>query len=455
MQGTEMVFGSSLFVIAAVIFVLLVVIAKSYKKVPPNKVMVIYGVGAGGKKKIAKIVTGGGAWVIPFLQSAKFLDLSPITIDIDLKDALSKQNIRINVPSTFTVAISPEEGVVENAAQRLLGLTRKQIEDLAKDIIYGQMRVVIASMPIETIISDRETFVEKVTEGVETELRKVGLKLINVNVKDIIDSSGYIDALGKEAAAKAINEAKVKVAIHERDGEIGKAEAEKEMRIKVAEANATAVEGETEAQIRIAFAEAHKREKEAEAQRQAITAEKVQMAKALEEAYEAEKLAELKRAEKEKAKLQADVIVKAEVEKQEKEIRADAEAEVLRRKAKGEADATLMKYEAEAEGIKKVLVSKAEGYKELFASTGDPNAVVLLYIAENLPDLVDKQVEAIKNLKIDKVVVWDSGGSTARFVSGLVGALPPLKDLLESAGMNLADLVRKEGATDQHQEDQG
>ena len=226
------------------------------------------------------------------IQDYQFLDLTPITMEIDLQAALSQQNIRINVPSTFTVGISTEPGIMENAAERLLGLQFPEIRKIAEDIIFGQARVVIATMPIEEIISSRDTFVQSITEGVEVELKKIGLRLINVNVKDIIDESGYIDALGQEAAARAINEAKKAVAEKTRDGEIGKAEAEREQRIRVAAANATAVDGENTAMINIANSNANRREKEADAERKGTAAEKVQGARALEEAYQAEQKAE-------------------------------------------------------------------------------------------------------------------------------------------------------------------
>jgi flotillin len=89
-------------------------------------------------------------------------------------------------------------------------LAPEQIQELAKDILFGQLRLVIATMTIEEINSDRDKFLDNISKNVDSELKKIGLKLINVNVTDIKDESGYIEALGKEAAAKAINEAKIK-----------------------------------------------------------------------------------------------------------------------------------------------------------------------------------------------------------------------------------------------------
>ena len=211
-------------VIVVLLFSLLVLILSRYKKCPSDKVMVIYGkVGSNkdGSARSARCIHGGAAFVWPVFQSYEFLDLTPLSISVDLENALSRQNIRINVPSRFTVGISTEPGVMQNAAERMLGLKLAEIQELAKDIILGQLRLVIATMDIEEINSDRDKFLEAVSRNVEGELKKIGLRLINVNVTDISDESGYIAALGKEAAAKAINDAKKSVAEKERDGSIG------------------------------------------------------------------------------------------------------------------------------------------------------------------------------------------------------------------------------------------
>jgi flotillin len=349
-----------------------------------------------------------------------------------------------------------------NAAERLLGLKSEQIQELAKDILFGQLRLVIATMDIEEINADRDKFLINISQNVEQEMRKIGLKLINVNVTDIRDESGYIEALGKEAAAKAINEAKKSVAEQERFGEIGKAEANRDKdiriaetvrdtRIRTADANATAVSGENQSKIVIANSDAERREREAEAMRKAVAAEKVQQAKALQEAYEAERQAELTRADREKATQKANVVVKAEIDKEKAIIDAEAEAETYRRRAKGEADAIFAKMEAEGKGMYEILSKQAEGYKQLVqAAGGDTKNAVTYLIAEKLPELVKTQVEAIKNLKIDKITVWDGNNgkgdktTTANFVSGLMSAVPPMNDLFNMAGMKLPDYLGKE-----------
>ncbi len=441
-----------LIVVAVLVIVMLfLMVATRYKKCPPNKIMIKYGkVGKDkdGNLRSAKCIHGGASFIVPLFQSFTFLDLTPLSIAVDLKSALSRQNIRIDVPSIFTVGISTEPTVMENAAERLHNLKMNEIQELAKDIIFGQLRLVIATMNIEEINTDRDKFLEAISRNVEGELKKIGLRLINVNVTDISDESGYIIALGKEAAAKAINDAKISVAEANKIGSIGEANAKMEERIRVAQADSEAIKGENLAKAEIAKAQAELREKEAEALKLAVTAEKVQAAKALEESYIAEKEAEVSRASREKATQEADVIVKSEIEKRRKEIEADAEAEQIRRKARGEADAIFAKMEAEARGLREKLSKQAEGMQALVqAAGGAAEDAVRLIVADKIEQLVAEQVEAIKNIKIDKVTVWDGGSdkdgknATAGFLSGLLKSLPPLEEMYNMAGLSLPKLV--------------
>jgi len=502
-----------------IVVVILISLLKRYKRCPSDKILVIYG--KTGGNKTAKTIHGGAAFIVPIFQDYEFLSLTPMSIEVNLTNALSKQNIRVNVPSRFTIGISTEPSVMQNAAERLLGLDMDSVQDLAQEIIFGQLRLVVASMDIEEINSDRDKFLSHITHSVENELKKVGLKLINVNITDIHDASGYIEALGKEAAAKAINEAKISVAQKDRDGaigeakavqdqrvqvadsiakakigeadadqnervqvadmnaiaivgeananrkeriqtanaiamaKIGEAEAAKEERIKTAVANATAIEGENLSKIEIAESDSTRRERQAEANKRATSSEKVQSAKALEEAYAAEKMAEVARAQRKEAQQLADIVVPARIDKQKIEIDAEAEAEQIRRIAKGEADAIFMKKEAEAKGMYEILTKQAEGFDRIVKAAGDDaKDAVLLLVADKLPELVKTQAEAIKNIKIDKITVWENGGSgdgktaTSNFISGMYKAVPPLQEMFNMAGMQLPNYLKGEEIED-------
>ena len=443
------------FVIVLIVLLALFFISR-YRRCPSDKILVVYGKTSG--EQSAKCYAGGAAFVWPVIQDYRYLDLTPISIDVNLQDALSKQNIRVSVPAQFTVGVSNKPSLMLSAAERLLGLDQPSIRSLAHDIIMGQMRLVIANMDIEELNTDRDKFVDSVYTNVGNELNKIGLELINVNVTDIQDESGYIQALGKEAAAKAINDAKVKVANEERTGAIGQAEAQQDQRSQVADANsraevgeataaALAAAGKNDASIKIANSDALRDIEIAEAERKATAARKVAAAKALEESYVAEREAEDARAKMELAKKQADEVVDADIEKQKAVIAAQAEAERQRETAKGEADALLAKYMAQAQGQEALLTKQAEGFAKLVAAAGgDPQSAIGYLMIDKLTELAKIQTSAIRDMEIDKVVVYDSGNGegVGNFVKGLYGMVPQLNDFLEQSGMSLPEaLVNK------------
>lgn len=489
------------FAFIVLITVTLLFFASRYKRCASDEILVVYG--KVGEGQSARCIHGGGALIWPLIQGYEYLSLTPLTINIDLRNALSLQNIRINVPCTFTVGISTEPPIMNNAAERLLGLHSGQIEEMARELIFGQLRLTVASLTIEQINQDRESFLESIRKNVEPELNKIGLYLINVNITDITDGSDYIESIGKKAASEAINRARIDVAEQEKIGAIGHSAAQREQLIQVAQNEAAAVKGQKEAmadqrifvqqqETRAAVgeaeavrhkdvavaentAEAEKGKKAAEADQRifvqareadAIAGEnaakgeiaksnatlEVTRAEARRQAEvaarEAEVQIQLAEAKAERERLVAREIVRQEIDKQKAEILAAADAEQARIRARGEADAILFKYEAEAEGIKKVLEAKAAGYEALVRScAGDARAAASLLVIEKLEELVGRQVEAIKNLKIDKITVWDSGAngeagsSTANFASSLIKTLPPLHEVAKMAGLELPEYL--------------
>ena len=487
-----------LIILSAVIF-----IANRYKRCPSNKIIVVYG--KTGGEKTAKCVHGGGTFIIPLIQDYGVLSLEPMTTDIDLRGALSKGNIRVAVPSTFTFGISTNPTIMINAAERLLGLSKVDVITQASDIILGQLRLAIATLTIEEINQDREKFLEQINANVNTELNKIGLEIINVNIKDITDESGYIDAIGKKAAAEAINKAKVEVAQQEKLGAvgeasankekevqvaeqtaqtlIGKTNAEREQRIKTAELEAQAVVGEAtanrEKEVQVAEqtaqaligktnADREQRIKTAELEAQAVEGENISKANIAEynatlavkqaDAFREGEVAKanaqrdvlLAQKEQEEAKLKKEELARQEVEKLKIQVQADAEAERARRIALGEADAIKAKYFAEAEGVKAVLEAKAKGYEELVKiSNNKPEIATSFLMIEKIEKIVEKQVDAIKNIKFDKITVWDggagspNGSTTANFMKDIIKALPAMHDLAGQAGIELPQILGK------------
>ena len=435
-------------------FILLVT---RYKRCASDEILVVYGRVSGGRA--SRCIHGGATLVWPLIQDYKKLSLIPMTINIPLTNALSQENIRINVPSTFTVGISTDPTIMNNAAERLLHLQPNQIESMASEIIFGQLRLTVASLTIRQINADRDRFFELIRENVGHELNKLGLNLINVNITDITDDSDFIESIGQKAAAGAVNAAKADVAAANRDGDIGQAEANRTRDIQVAEnaaaaeigkkgavasqrkevaaLEANAIEGENTSRASIAEYNATLAEKEAEAmQRSEVARRTAEM-----EVQKAQYMLEQER-------LRAEEIVREEIAKTQIEIAAEAEAERQRRVASGEADAVLAKYRAEAEGVQAVLEAKAAGYSNLVASAGgDAKAAATLLMVEKIEGIVARQVEAISNLKIDKITVWDSAGggsgegSTANFVSSLIHSLPPVHDVAKMAGVDLPDYL--------------
>ncbi len=462
MAEAEDVLGIMIFAVVLILVAAVMFFAQRYKRCPPDQIMVIYGRTertADGRPKPSKTLHGGASLVWPLIQDYAYISLKPMTINIDLRGALSLQNIRINVPSTFTIGVSTEPSIMANAAERLLGFRVEDIEEMAKEIIFGQLRLTVATLTIEQINQDRDSFLELIQKNVGQEMRKVGLYLINVNIADITDESDYIESIGKKAASTAVEQARVDVANAQRDGAIGQAEADRTREIQVAQNNAEAekgrkaaqadqrvyveqqeamaVGGENAAQAEIARANADLAEAEASAKQRA------DVAKAQAEA----EIAKAKYDEEEQS-LRASEIARETVAKQQVEIAAEAEAERQRRIARGEADAILAKYEAEAEGVQKVLEAKAQGYSNLVSSaSGDPKAAATLLMVEKIEDMVSAQTEAIRNLKIDKITVWDSGNdkdgnsATSNFVSSLVQSLPPIHDVAKMSGVELPDYL--------------
>jgi len=481
--------------IAVLFFSFLLLLVKRYKRCPSNNILVVYGKVSGAQA--AKCIHGGGTFVWPLIQDYRFLDLEPIQIEIPLKSALSLENIRVNVPSVFTVAIGTDAPTMQNAAVRLLQLSSNEIMAQARDIIFGQLRQVIASMRIEDINRDREAFLSSIQASLEPELRKIGLVLINVNITDITDDSGYIEAIGRKAAATAIQQAEIDVADQVKKGAVGVAQANREKeiqvavatkerdigtkgaekerviqvanlekeakvgqetanfqrdaqiadaertkRVAVADANAQAVKGENEAQAVIARTNADLAVERAEAYQRGETRKRVAEAEVLKAQYVAQAEAARSEAEKVEAEKNAELVAVAKAQKAKIIVDAEAEADRRRIQAQGEAAAIFARLEAEARGQYEILQKKGQGFAEIVKACGDAQAAFQMMMLEHLDKLSETAAQAISNIKFDKVVVWDPGagangngkGATAGFLSSLAGSLPPMLHMMRDIG---------------------
>jgi flotillin len=484
--------GAIAVVIVLVFFTLIGMLLKYYKRCPSNRVLVIFG--RTGKGQASRTIHGGAAFVWPVIQDYAYLSLEPIQIEVPLRGALSAENIRVNVPSVFTVAIDTKPEVMQNAAVRLLGLPVQSIRKQAEEIIFGQLRQVIASMHIEEINRDRDKFLEHIQHSLEPELNKIGLQLINVNITDITDESGYIDAIGQKAASLAIQQARGDVADNEKMGETRVASAERDksiqvasarkeqaigtrsaqrdqavsvaalerdqlvaeksaafeaesqtkdaersMRVHVAQANATAITGENEAAATIASSQADLAIKKAEAYERGESRRKQAEAAVLEIQNRAMAKAALAEAERVEAEQRAALEAPAKAQKARLIVDAQAAAEQRMLAAKAEADAIYMKLEAEARGQYEILAKKGEGLKQIVEACGGANQAFQMLMLEHLDNLADASARAISNIKFDKVVVWENGGAngrstTADFLSGMAKTLPPMMQVMKDIG---------------------
>jgi flotillin len=482
--------------VAVVFFSFMLLLVNRYKRCPSNRILVIFGKVGGGNT--SRCIHGGAAFVMPLIQDHAYLNLEPMQIEVPLKGALSIENIRVNVPSVFTVAIGTAPELMQNAAIRLLGLTTQEVTHQASDIIFGQLRQVIASMRIEDINRDREKFLHSILTSLEPELSKIGLILINVNITDITDESGYIEAIGRKAASQAVQQAKVDVAEQEKLGQIGVAEAEREkaisvanavklkemgtreamrdqavrvaqldkeqkigeqtaclerdtqvkdaerkMRISIADANAKAISGEAEAQAQIAGAQATLQVRQAEAYQLGETRKREAEAAVQEAQNRAMARAALAQAERVEAERRAAVEAPAKAEKARVIVEAEAEAEKRRIEAEGQASAIFAKLDAEARGQYEILAKKGDGLRRIIEACGGAPQAFQLLMLEHLDVLASTAAQAISNIKFDKVVVWEGGGNvtngngtsnTAHFLQSMARTMPPMMQILKDIG---------------------
>ncbi|MFO0820311.1 MAG: SPFH domain-containing protein [Pirellulales bacterium] len=480
--------------VVLIFFMFVVLLIKQFKRCPSNRVLVIYGK-TGKAGSAAKTIHGGAAFVVPLIQDYAYLSLEPIQIEVPLRGALSAENIRVSVPSVFTVAIDTTPAVMQNAAVRLLGLSVGEIRKQAEEIIFGQLRQVIASMHIEEINRDRDKFLSHIQNSLEPELSKIGLQLINVNITDITDESGYIDAIGQKAASEAIQKARgdvadnvrmgeTRVASADRDKAIQVAEARKEqaigtraaerqqavsiaslekeqvvgekeaaferetqvkqaeqqMRIRVAEADAVAIEGENLSQAKIAASQAELAVKRAEAYQIGESKKREAEAAVLEAQNRAMAKAASAQAERVEQEQRAALEAPAKAQKAKQIVDAEAAAERRRLEAKAEADAIFLRLDAEARGNFEILAKKGEGLKQIVEACGGSKEAFQLLMLEHLDNLAEASSRAISNIKFDKIVVWDGGGQTSGrgavgdFLNGMSKTLPPMMQVMKDIG---------------------
>lgn len=454
-----MILGLSVLCVVVLIVVLMLSI---YKKCSNNELLIKYGLGGN------KIVDSHGTFVIPILQGYKKMSLQPMNIDIKLdrnSNVVSNDKIRVVVEAdaTFAISSNPEERIV--ASSRLLNFDEKEIANLAQEILTGQTRTIISEMSFEELLQDRVVLMKKVSENAEKELSKLGLDLINFNIKMINDLDNIVNMLGQKASAMATADAEISVAEQRKVSEINVSTKNTEKEIKVAEQrkakdisiaqiNAEIIEETTKAELR---KEKTLSEKEAEKIRYAseslekqeiykIDAEnKIKLQsinKQKEVQLESEKTKqEIATSSKRTVELEAEVklqqkraveIVDTKVENEKKEIEVETQLNIKKKEAenqleiaKTKADAIRIEAEAEANKIKllaeakaielaRPIEEKAKAEQKLLDVYGQ-DGMVTLKLLEILPELAKAQALALSNIKVDSlhIIGGENGGNNA------------------------------------------
>ncbi|MCJ7628882.1 MAG: SPFH domain-containing protein [Longimicrobiales bacterium] len=418
-MGTDILAGAVVlaFTLLVVVMVAVLTIKSLIVIVPPNMAAVLTGRNRklpSGESVGYRSVSGGRAMRVPIIETVQYISLETFPIEISVTNAFSKGNIPLNIEAIANVKIASEpETVFNNAVERILGKTEEEIVSIAKDTLMGNLRGVLATLTPEAVNEDRLGFAAALAEDAGEDLAALGFHLDVLKIQNVSDERGYLEAIGRKKAAEAV-----------RDAEIAEADAAAETRQRQATARQVAQVTEAQADVTIAEAQNLLRVRKAELDREAQIVERTAQVVAQEAEVEAQKSLEGRRVEREKLRLQADVVEPANAERQAAKVRAEGEAAPILERGRASAEALRMLYEQVKNG-------------------GDSAFAVLL--AEKLPQLLETAVAAVEGVNIDRVVVLDSGGGEG--VSNAVnqrvhGALGTLEAISAAVGVDIQDVLQ-------------
>ena len=328
-----------------------------YRRSAPDELLVVFG--KAGKYKDengkviptpSKIIQGGGAFVWPIIQDFKKMSMKPIQIKVNV-DGIDSQAIPMHLPVVLTTAISQDKLIQQNAATRFLSANPTEVERQISEILVGETRAIMATMLIEEINADRNTFLGKVRESLEQELTKVGYELTNINISEITDDADYIRNMGKKAATKAKANAEADIAEQTKQGNVKIANTRKEEEIAVSQAERdkqiSVNQAKQEQEVKVAEINREKEIKLAEADKERESGIALQEAEKVANIAKASADAESKKAEFEA--LQTKNIAKAEADAEAAQNEAEAQKQVRIAKAKQEQEAETIKATQEKE----------------------------------------------------------------------------------------------------------
>ncbi len=433
---------------AAVIAFLILFIAKQYRKVGPNEVLIISGgrkksvsLPDGTKQKIGfRFRLGGGTFVWPFIETADVLPLDVININIKTPEVITNNGIHILAEATAQVKVGSSADSIIIAAEQFLGSGREGIRDVAGNILDGKVRAVLGTLTVEEIYTGRQEFADKVSEVIERDFSKMGLSLLSFALKEISDTSGYLEALGKPQIAAA-----------KRDAHIAEAETEKESVIKSSQARKEAEVARLQSEAQIAKAqwenEAKKAQSQVDVNKQKAQAdyayelERIRLSKDITkqqsqvsqiEKEESIKIEELEISRKQK-ELESHVIKPAEARKYQIKAEAEAEGYRIEAEARGKSEALKMEALAEAEKIRQKGLAEAETMIKKAAAWDQYNqaAIMELYLSK-LPELAKAVSEPLS--KVDKIILigGEKGTGATKLTSQVAEVLAQMPDVVKS-----------------------
>lgn len=357
-MGTGTVISMVLIGVAALIVIATIWgLLSRYRRSAPDELLVVFG--KAGKYKDengkviptpSKIIQGGGAFVWPIIQDFKKMSMKPIQIKVNV-DGIDSQAIPMHLPVVLTTAISQDKLIQQNAATRFLSANPTEVERQISEILVGETRAIMATMLIEEINADRNTFLGKVRESLEQELQKVGYELTNINISEITDDADYIKNMGKKAATKAKANAEADIAEQTKQGNVKIANTRKEEEIAVSQAERdkqiSVNQAKQEQEVKVAEINREKEIKLAEADKERESGIALQEAEKVANIAKASADAESKKAEFEA--LQTKNIAKAEADAEAAQNEAEAQKQVRIAKAKQEQEAETIKATQEKE----------------------------------------------------------------------------------------------------------
>jgi len=467
-----MTFVSILILIGIIIVILVllsILIAKQYRKVGPNEVLII----SGGRKRSAlqpdgtkrkigyRYRLGGGTFVWPFLETVDILPIDVINLSIKIPEVLTHGGILIMADASAQVKIDSDENSIRLAAEQFLGTGKDGIRDISSTILDGKMRAVIGTMTVEDIYRGRGEFADKVIKSVGNEFSRMGLTLLSFALKEISDTQGYLDALGKPQIAAAKRDATIAEAENEKEAVIKSSAARKEGEVARLNADALIAKAQWENEAKKAESQVHVNQKKARADfayelersclNQDIKREEAKVK--LIEKEESIKLEALEITRRER-ELDSSVIKPADARKYQIKAEAEAEGFRIQAEAKGKSEALRLEARAEAEKIKQKGLAEAETMLKKANAWGKYNQAAILEIyLKSLPELARAVSEPLS--KVDKIVLigGDKGTGATKITSQVADILAQMPVVVESlTGVDLKKYFKDKLMPDKKEE---